>query len=136
MSRIIYDNPSVFLIITGGAYADDITAAHAPDALRSGLCFRHQAPHGAIDIAIAAPADLAAFADLAAAAILKPVCLPIALESLRHGTINARLHSDPTAHRLAQRFLTAMGAVSHPAHQRRCLHHHTANCPHNNMKEK
>lgn len=133
MNPIIYDTSSVFLVVTGAAHEAHVAAAANG---MSAITFRQQSPHGAIDLAIAAPADLAAYADLAAAAILKPVCLPIALTHVRHGIVHAQLSDQSSAHKLAQRFLAVMAATNHPVPPRRCLHDRTASRPHTGTKEK
>lgn len=113
MNHIVNDNPSIFVVVTGAAHRHGLMQERP--AFANGITFRQRTASGAIDLNIAAPADLAAFADLSAAAILKPVCLPIALTHLRHGIVHARLRDDPAAHRLAQTVLAGIAAITNPA---------------------
>lgn len=118
MSSIVYADPSVFIVVTGSAYAGDLVA---PDnGAWEGLIFRQEAPKGAIDLAITAPRSLVDFADLASAAILKPVALPISLTGFRHGVIDCALRDEMTARRVSQRILAALAADTHPVPGRRC----------------
>lgn len=127
---------SVFLVVAGTAPPDALKAANAnPPVLTNGLTFRFPSLQGAVDLTIAAPNNLAAFADLAAAAILKPVCIPIALTNAHHGVVQANLSDSPTAHKLAQQLLAAMTAANPPARPCRCLHDCTSSLPHNSRKE-
>lgn len=121
MSLLVSADANVFLVVAGRASPDAISPSEGPSLFSHGLTFRFPSPHGAIDLAIAAPGDLAAFADLSAAAILKPVCLPLDLTALRHGVIHARLHGDAQAHQLAQRFLATMVARQQSGIPRRCV---------------
>lgn len=116
MSHVVYPDPSVFLVVTGRAYASDLT--HHDD-LVGGLTFRQPTPNGDIDLFIAAPCDLAGLADLSAAAILKPVVLPLTLTGLRHGIVETRLRVDAAAQRLAQKILAANAASPQPVPPRR-----------------
>ncbi|WP_334145802.1 hypothetical protein [Hyphomicrobium sp.] len=132
MNPVIYGNATVFLVVTGAAHAAHLTGA---TSITHGITFRHHTPSGAIDLAIAAPTNLSAYADLAAAAILKPVCIPIALTHVRHGIVHAQLNERPAAHKLAQHFLAAMTATNHPAPPCRCLHDCTPPQPRTDTKE-
>lgn len=127
-------DPSLFLVVTGSALPAAVMPTDA-ELFAHGLTFRFPSVQGAIDLALAAPTDLAAFSDLSAAAILKPVCIPIALTHVHHGIVHARLNEQPAAHKLAQRFLAAMTATNHPAPPCRCLHDCTPPQPRTDTKE-
>jgi hypothetical protein len=135
MSLVLAANPSIFLLVTGYAAADALVPTKDPLGFWNGLTFRFpRASHGTVDIIIAPPTDLSEYADLSAASILKPVCLPLALTELQHGAIHATLNAGPKAHALAQKILAAEAAMN-PAHSRRCCHCHKSTRSHANMKE-
>jgi hypothetical protein len=128
MSLVVSADTSVFLVVTGHAHADARTTGKAATPFKHGLTFRFPSPHGTNDLTVAAPTDLTGCADLAAASILKPVCLPLNLTAVHHGVIHARLHDGAHAQRLAQQLIAVMSATPNPAHQSRCLHGCTHAC--------
>lgn len=125
---------SVFLVVTGSTLPDALRPADG-NLFAHGLTFHFPSAKGAVDLVIAAPTELTAFADLSAAAILKPVCIPIGLTQVQHGVVHAHVSDQPFAHRLAQRFLAAITATDHPAPRCRCLHDRTSPRPHTDRKE-
>lgn len=136
MSLVLAANPSIFLLVTGNAHADALVPTKDTLAFWNGLTFRFPRPsHGVIDLIIAAPTNLTEYADLSAAAILKPVCLPIALTEIHHGAIHAGLNANPASHVIAQSILAAKAANRNPGHPLRCVHCHASAHPHANMKE-
>lgn len=134
MTAPLSADASVFLIVTGSARPDALMLADG-NLFAHGLTFRFPSAQGAVDLAIAAPTELTAFADLSAAAILKPVCIPVALTHVRHGVVHAHVSDLPSNHRLAQRFLAAMTVANHPAPPCRCLHDRTPSQLHTSTKE-
>lgn len=117
MSDLMIKGPSLLLV----------SLAHLPEAdLRNpaqaalwpaqGLLLRARNAAGQlVELFVATPVDLLAYADLAAATLLKPVVLPLQLIEVGPGRINARLATHPAAVDLARTILAALAAATHPA---------------------
>lgn len=109
--------PQLFLVCLGHAMPGDILEPERRCYPGRGLLFTQTIANGeSIELFIAAPSDLLAFAGMHAVTIRKPVCLPLDLAQITpHGRINARLRTDAQAHRLATLMLEALASLSDPA---------------------
>jgi hypothetical protein len=111
-ARVLADG-SMFLVVTGRTVAPATSAA--PE-VSQGLVIQQSPVKGTpIESLVAPPLDLLAFADLSRAALLKPVCIPLALTAISPYRVTCRVQDHPIAVRTAQRFLAAMAADPHPA---------------------
>lgn len=114
MSTLIINQPTVFLVVTGGARADEIQNATAYQGGELTLR-QHDALGNTIDLVVTAPENLVDYADVATATVLKPVCIPITLTKTELGRVRCTLCGDPVARDLARLILTAAKALPHPA---------------------
>jgi hypothetical protein len=75
-----------------------------------GLMLHQPTVDGAtVELFVEASSDLLDFANLSALSLLKPVCLPIAIQQVRAGRIDTTLRTDATARTLAH---TIHGAIA------------------------
>lgn len=110
---ILNFSPRLFLVCLG---AESAVVLADPDRRAgypaTGLTIRQDLGAGGVaHLFIAAPDDLAGLADLGAASLMKPVCLPLSLTHVGSQRIGARLSDDPNQQRVAQRILRA---ITHP----------------------
>ena len=110
-------SPSLFLVSIGAATRDALQQQFPPVCYpASGLLLGQTTASGAtIELFIAAPGDLVAFADMDAVAILKPAVLPLTLAEVVPGRINATLRTDATGQQLARLILAGLAAIKNPA---------------------
>ncbi len=108
--------PSLFLVSVGNVNPAQITDMSRDTYPANGLLLQQPTTSGApVELFIATDADLAAWANLRALSILKPIVLPLTLAEVRPGRINAYLREDPQSHALAAHILNALLALHHPA---------------------
>ena len=105
------------LVCTGYVAAEDIRDPARRFYPATGLLLELPTASGQpIELVVAAPDDLVAFADMQALTVLQPVCLPLQVVSVTaDGRINARLRDDAVGRRLANAILGAIASVRHPA---------------------
>lgn len=127
MTAHILADGSVFLVVTGRTMAAAPTTV--PDVSR-GLVVRQTPFNGTpLELLVAPPLDLLAFADLHGAALLKPVCVPIALQAISSYRVTCRIQDQPLAVQTAQRILAALTADNHPARPAGLSPHHKRRIP-------
>lgn len=108
--------PLLLVSLAQATEAELRNPAHAALWPAQGLLLRPRSTAGElVELFVATPDDLLAYADLASATLLKPVVLPLQLIEVRPGRINARLATHPTAVVLARTILAALAAPTHPA---------------------
>ena len=113
MSAHILADGSVFLVVTGRTVPPASSAD--PDVSR-GLVVRQTPVSGLpLELLVAPPLDLLAFADLSRAALLKPVCVPLALDAISGYRVTCRMQNHPVAVQTAQRILAVLSADTDPA---------------------